>query len=143
MTFIVLVNLYLLKTYRINKNSSAMLVSGYRLNGKTFLDEKFPINGTTSGTRFHSLRLVIDNDSSKSAKVFVDKKLFGSIQEHFVSRLKGGVFVLNHCKGVALFRNFVLKECKKFDDDGKCTSYGTIHRIEIIKTLAYYFRICI
>ena len=99
-------------------------MSGYRLNGKTFLDENFLINGTTSGTIFHSLRLLIDNESIKSTKVFIDGKLLGSIQEHFVSRLKGGVFVLNHCKGVALFRNFVLKECKKFDDDGKCTSYG-------------------
>ena len=115
-----------MKIHRISKNSSATLVSGYRLNGKTFLDEKFLINGTTSGTIFHSLRLLIDNESIKSTKVFIDGKLFGSIQEHFVSRLKGGVFVLNHCKGVALFRNFVLKECKKFDEDGKCTSYGKL-----------------
>ena len=98
---------------RTHRNSTAYLVSGYRANGKIFADEKIRISGSTWGTMFHSLRLVINNGSPNSTEIFLDNKLFGTIQEHFVPRLKGGVFVLNEGEGVALFKNFQLRKLKK------------------------------
>ena len=86
-----------------------------------FLTEKVKIKRSISGTKFHKLRVVIDNESRMSTKVFLDNEYFGSYQEHFVSRLKGGVFALNRFKGVALFKNFTLMGCKHFNREGKCT----------------------
>ena len=65
------------------------------MNGSKTVDEKAPIKASISGTIFHSLRLVVDNRSLKSTKVFLDDRFIGSIQEHFAPRLKGGVLVLN------------------------------------------------
>ncbi len=96
------------------------MTSGYRVHGLQFLDEEVTLNGSVSGTIFHALRLVIDNTSLKSTKVFLDNNLVGSFQEHFVSRLKGGVFVYNNKGGVALFKNFNLKGCNNFDQEGRC-----------------------
>ena len=84
-------------------------------------DKEVRINKSISGTEFHKLRVVIDNESPKSAKVFLDDRYFGSYQEPFVARLKGGVFVLNKFKGVALFKNFTLNGCRHFNKEGRCT----------------------
>ena len=62
---------------------------------------------------YHTLKLVVNNNSQNSTEVFLDEKLFGTIQEHFVSRLKGGVFVLNKFEGVALFKKFKLNSIDK------------------------------
>ena len=105
---------------RIHRNSSGRLVSGYRLNGALTVDEDVQINGTISGTIFHSLRLVVDNRSLMSTKVYLDDQFIGSIQEHFVPRLKGGIFILNRFEGVALFKNFSLRECNNFGQNGTC-----------------------
>ena len=78
------------------------------------------VNKTVAGNIFHSLRLVIDKMSSQSTKVFLDNEFLGAFQEHFVPRLKGGVFVVNKFGGVGLFRNFILAGCHTFDEDGKC-----------------------
>ena len=67
------------------------------------------------------MRLVIDNMSPKSTKVYLDDHFVGSFQEHFVSRLHGGVFVLNEYKALALFKNFSLAACNNFSADGRCT----------------------
>ena len=96
------------------------MVSGYLLNGLINVDENVSISGSVSGTIFHSLRLVVDNRSLKSTKVYLDNQFIGSIQEHFVARLKGGVFVLNKYEGVALFKNFSLRECNNFSQNGTC-----------------------
>ena len=106
--------------FRIHKNDSGRLVSGYLLNGIISVDESFSINRSVSGTIFHSLKLVVDNRSLKSTKVYLDDQFIGSIQEHFVTRLKGGVFVLNKYEGVALFKNFSLRECNNFSPNGTC-----------------------
>ena len=45
---------------------------------------------------------------------------FLHVQEHFVPRLKGGVFILNRFEGVALFKNFLLRECNNFGQNGTC-----------------------
>ena len=112
--------LYVNLIYRIHRNSSGRLVSGYLLNGALTIDENIPINGTIPGTIFHSLRLVVDNRSLMSTKVYLDDQLIGSIQEHFVPRLKGGVFILNRFEGGALFKNFSLRECNNFGQNGTC-----------------------
>ena len=90
------------------------------MNGIISVDEGFAINGSISGTIFHALKLVVDNRSLKSTKVYLDDQFIGSIQEHFVPRLKGGVFVLNKFEGVALFKNFSLRECNNFSQNGTC-----------------------
>ena len=105
---------------RIHFNESAELKSGYLLNGVLFLDEVIPIDTSISGTIFHTLKLVIDNKSQLSTKVYLDRNLIGSVQEHFVPRLKGGVFILNNFEAVALFKNFELKECRIYDEEGNC-----------------------
>merc|ERR1711962_1056779 len=89
----------------IHVNSTGYLVSGYRVNGEKFVDGYVRIPGEMLGTMYHTLKLVVNNDSPNSTEVFLDEKLFGTIQEHFVSRLKGGVFVLNKFEGVAFSRN--------------------------------------
>ena len=99
-------------------------MSGYKLKGEYFLDERIFINQTVIGTKFHSLRLVIDNNSRLSTKIYLDKQFIGSFQEHFAPRLKGGVFVVNKYGTVGLFKNFYLRECNKFDENGKC---GELH----------------
>ena len=68
------------------------------------------------------MRLVIDNVSLKSTKVYLDDRFFGSFQEHFVSRLQGRVFVLNEYNAVALFKNFSLSACNNFNVNGRCTN---------------------
>ena len=106
---------------RTHNNSNAALVTGYRYNGRKFLTKRDELKESISGTIYHSLRVVIDNVSLRSAKVFLDNRFFRSFQEHFVSRLKGGVFVSNKCRSVGLFKNFTLQSCNHFDEDGKCT----------------------
>ena len=101
--------------------SSARFNSGYRLEGLYIFDENIRIIESFHGTRYHLLRIVVDNNSLKSTKVFLDNNLIGSIQEHFVSRLKGGVFVLNSSGSVGLFKNFNIKECAKFYINGTCS----------------------
>ena len=106
--------------FRIHNSGNSSLTSGYRVDGLQFLDEEVDLNVSVSGTIFHSLRLVIDNTSLMSTKVFLDNNLVGSFQEHFVSRLKGGVFILNNHGGVAVFKNFRIKKCNNFDQEGRC-----------------------
>ena len=104
-----------------SRATTPAFTSGYRLRGEYYYDERIQINKTVEGTIFHSLRLVIDNQSVQSTKVFLDKILVGSFQEHFVPRLKGGVFVTHKFGSVGLFQNFKIKGCNKFNADGKCT----------------------
>ena len=94
--------------------------AGYRLNGDYYEDDVAYVNKTIEGTIFHSLKLVIDNSSGMSTKVFLDDKFVGAFQEHFVSRLKGGVLVLNSVGSVGLFQNFQIKGCNLFDEKGEC-----------------------
>ena len=101
-------------------NSSTSLIAGYKLDGEYFLDERVSINKTVLGTTFHSLRLVIDNDSSLSTKIYLDHQFIGSFQEHFAPRLKGGVFVVNKFGTVGLFKNFAIEGCDKFNEKGLC-----------------------
>ena len=112
--------LYVNLIYRIHRNSSGRLISGYLLNGVLTEDENVPINRSISGTIFHSLRLVVDNRSLMSTRVYLDDQFIGSVQEHFVPRLKGGIFILNRFEGVALFKNFSLRECNNFGQNGTC-----------------------
>ena len=78
------------------------------------------IDKTVQGTTFHSLKLISDNNSSLSTKVYLDNQFIGSFQEHFAPRLKGGVFIVNEFGTVALFKNFYLKQCDEFNENGKC-----------------------
>ena len=98
---------------RIHRNSSGRLVSGYLLNGVLTEDENVPINRSISGTIFHSLRLMVDNRSLMSTRVYLDDQFIGSVQEHFVPRLKGGVFVTHKFRSVGLFRNFKITTSKE------------------------------
>ena len=102
-------------------NNTPAFATGYRLNGEYFIDERVNIDQTVIGTKFHSLRLVVDNDSNLSTKIFLDKTFIGAFQEHFAPRLKGGVFIVNKFGSVGLFRNFKLNECEnEFDGNGNC-----------------------
>ena len=101
--------------FSIQNISSAKLISGYRLVGRQYLSKETAVNGSFSGTKFHKLKLVIDHKSSKSTKMYLDNQFLGSFQEHFVSRLKGGVFVLSKQNAVGLFRNFILTPCNNFN----------------------------
>ena len=97
--------------------------AGYRLHGEYYYDEKILINQTVYGSRFHSLRLVVDKSNGRSTKVFLDDSMVGSFQEHFVPRLKGGVFVTHKFGSVGLFRNFKITTSKcniGLDSDGNC-----------------------
>ena len=97
--------------------------AGYRLNGDYYYDEKILINQTVYGSSFHSLRLVVDKDYGRSTKVFLDDSMVGSFQEHFVPRLKGGVFVIHKFGSVGLFRNFKITTTKcdsGLDSEGNC-----------------------
>ena len=90
------------------------------MDGKTFVDDRVTIQQPVLGTKYHSLRLVIDNNSNFSTKIFLDQIFIGSFQERFAPRLKGGVLVLNKFEGVALFKNFSLRECNNFGKNGSC-----------------------
>ena len=103
-----------------SRTTAPAFISGYRLHGEYYYDERITMNYTVEGTIFHLLRLVIDNNSFQSTKLFLDNDLIGSFQEHFVPRLKGGVFVTHKVGSVGLFQNFVIKGCNKFNADGKC-----------------------
>ena len=102
------------------KGNDSALMSGYRLKGKYFLDDRISLNTSVPGNIFHSLRVVVDKRSVQSTKVFLDKVFIGSFKEHFVPRLKGGVFVVNKVGSVGLFQNFNLKGCKNYNKDGLC-----------------------
>ena len=94
--------------------------SGYSLQDSCVLDELVMITRAIEGTIYHSVKLVIDNNSVQSTKVFVDETLVGSFQEHFAPKLKGGVFVLNQYQSTALFKNFQLEPCNSFNSEGTC-----------------------
>ena len=67
------------------------------------------------------MKLVIDNDSNHSTRMFFDKEYIGAFQEHFAPRSKWGVFIVNEIGGVGLFRNFEIQECESgFDEIGNC-----------------------
>ena len=83
-------------------------------------DENFKMSQTMHGTIGHTLRLVIDSSSIWSTKVYLDNECIGAFQEHFISRLKGGVFVLNNSGSAGLFRSFKIKECHEFHSNGTC-----------------------
>ena len=107
--------------HRVENATNARFTSGYRLEGSYVFGENVRIIQSFHGTKYHSLRLVVDNNSLNSTKVFLDGTLIGSVQEHFVSRLKGGVFVLNSSGSVGLFKNFRIKECNQFYSNGECS----------------------
>jgi len=102
------------------RNITQAFISGYRLNGEIFFDERVILETNIPSNVFHSLRIVIDKSSIRSTKVFVDDTYVGHFREHFVTRLKGGVFVFNKFGSVGLFENFVLKGCKRFDENAEC-----------------------
>ena len=62
----------------------------------------------------------MDNYSNESAKLYLEDYYVGSFQEHFASRSKGGVFVVNQIGSVGVFKNFAIGECNSFDEDGTC-----------------------
>ena len=108
---------------KLSKNTPAF-VTGYRLDGKTFVNDRVTIQQPVLGTKYHSLRLVIDNNSNLSTRLFLDQTFIGSFQEHFAPRLKGGVFIVNESGSVGLFQNFKIKGCKNgFDTNGDCSKY--------------------
>ena len=113
--------MYIFNDCRLHNNSDAKLVTGYQYNGERIVTKRKDVLGSTSGTIYHNIRVVIDNSSLRSTKVFLDNRMIGSFQEHFVARLKGGVFVLREFKSVALFQNFVIQSCHHFDESGNCT----------------------
>jgi len=107
----------------LSKTVSPTFNTGYRLHGEYYNDEKIVINQTVDGSSVHSLRLVVDNDAGRSTKVFLDESLVGTFQEHFVPRLKGGVFVNHRFGSVGLFRNFRITTSKcniGLDSQGNC-----------------------
>ena len=65
------------------------------------------------------------------------------VQEHFVPRLKGGVFILNDFEAVALFKNFELKECRIYDEEGNCMNgkYQTLSFPWLENVLTYKFSV--
>ena len=123
-----------------NKSTNAALMSGYRLKGEYFLDDRIFVNRPVPGNIFHSFRVVVDKTSVQSTKVFLDRVFIGSFKEHFVPRLKGGVFVVNKVGSVGLFQNFNLKGCKNYNEDGLCLDgkYSIQYFGPKIKLLKYY-----
>ena len=127
--------------------------AGYRLHGDYYYDEKILINQTVYGSSFHSLRLVVDKSSGRSTKVFLDDSMVGSFQEHFVPRLKGGVFVTSHplrFGSVGLFRNFKITKPRcdfGLDSEGNCIGNHfqlvSLSSYLIAKTLHSIFLICL
>ena len=105
------------------------------------------INQTVDGSSFHSLRLAVDKEPGRSTKVFLDESLVGTFQEHFVPRLKGGVFVTHKRGSVGLFRNFeiITSKCNiGLDSEGNCKGniFQLTHQIKtkifIIKFILSY-----
>ena len=99
------------------------------MHGEYYYDEKIEIDQTVDGSSIHSLRLVVDNDPGRSTKVYLDESLVGTFQEHFVPRLKGGVFVTHKLGSVGLFRNFQISISKcnvGLDSQGNCEGSSTL-----------------
>ena len=97
------------------------------MKGNLIYGEAIKFRERIEGTRSHSLRLVIDNTSSKSTSVFLDNKVIGRFQQKFDSRLRGGVLIYNSdddsgdsFMNAGLFKNFELSECKKINLTGVC-----------------------
>ena len=93
------------------------------MDGKYFFDERVVVDQIVLGTKFHSLKLVIDNDSNHSTKLFFDKEYIGAFQEHFAPRSKEGVFKVIEIGGVGLFRNSGMFFAKGSDEIGNCGMY--------------------
>ena len=91
------------------------------MDGEYFFDERGVVDQFVLGTKFHSVKLLIDNNSNNSTKIFFDKQYIGAFQEHFAPRSKGGAFLVNKVSSVGLFRNLEIRECENgFDDVGNC-----------------------
>ena len=91
------------------------------MNGQYVGDKKLQFSGSIDATKYHKMRLVIDNDSSLSTKVFFDNHMIGSFQEHFAPCPMGGVITFHNHGNVVLFKNFKINACDNFNGDGDCT----------------------
>ena len=90
-------------------SSSGRFQTGYVKGGEFKLPKEIAYSGNVDGTIFYTLRLVVDNSSSKSTKVFLDGIKMGDFQEHFPSKMKGGVFTYQGYGNVGLFKNFEMR----------------------------------
>ena len=81
---------------------------------------KIQLNGPIAAARWHTLALVVDKDSSSTAKVYLDDKYVGSIQETLAPRDVGGVMTLNIYENRAEFEYFTIGHCLKFNSIGQC-----------------------
>ena len=98
--------------------------AGYLHNGVNKLTDQIQYAGKIDGTRYHTLRLVIDNTSPHSVKVYLDGVKMGAFQEHFAPKLKGGVLTYHGYGNVGLFKNFEMSACRNFNEAGKCIDGG-------------------
>ena len=93
---------------------------GVRLRGEYTNTAKIQLNGPIAAAGWHTLALVVDKDSSPAAKVYLDDKYVGSIQETLAPRDVGGVMTLNIYENRAEFEYFTIGHCLKFNSIGQC-----------------------
>jgi len=98
--------------------------AGYRFKGLFTNTITIPLNGTINTNVWHDLRLVIDKDSNNTIEIFFDDKYVGSFIEFLPPRDVGGVMTVN--RDIALFKNFEVGQCLRFDSFGNCIERSNI-----------------
>ena len=96
---------------------------GHRTNGKRINTEVIQLNDSIDENVWHRMSLTIDKDSKANVKLFFDEKLVGRLTEYLPPRDVGGVMIVNNPKNgekKALFKNFVVGRCIRFNSYGEC-----------------------
>ena len=135
----------------ITSSKEHYLQIGYRINGAFVDTGSISLNGSIAENVWHRMSLIVDKDSTYNIQLFFDGTLLGRFSENLPPRDVGGVFILNNERSFseeegfkgnrALFKNFVVGRCLRFDSHGEC-KYDSILKpfkfFALYDCLSYY-----
>ena len=132
----------------IRSNREYYFQTGYRINGAFVDADSILLNGSIAENVWHRMSLIVDKDSTSNIQLFFDGAFLGRFSENLPPRDVGGVLILNKERSFsddegfkgnrALFKNFVIGRCLRFDSQGEC-KYSVILRPFSIFALYMFF----
>ena len=93
------------------------------MKGALFDTAKIPLNNSIDENVWHQMTLIVDKSSESNVQLFFDDKFVGRVPEFLPPRDVGGPMIVNNPKhevNKALFKNFVIERCLRFNSIGEC-----------------------
>ena len=132
----------------ITSNKEYYFQTGYRINGAFVDTDSILLNGSIAENVWHRMSLIVDKDSTSNIQLFFDGAFLGRFSENLPPRDIGGVLILNKERSFseeegfkdnrALFKNFAIGRCLRFDSQGEC-KYSVISKPFWILSIMYVF----